>query len=243
MNLDKIRVILVETSHPGNIGSSARAMKIMGLENLILVNPKVFPDPKANELASHADDILENAVVVGTLDEALEGCTLVIGMSARDRIMPQTVLTPRIAAEKIVEEYETHKNIALVFGRENSGLKNHELERCPFQVKIPAMSDYSSLNLAAAVQVIAYEIYSASLEDAIQNEGQIELATADEMAKLYQNIEETMAEIGFLKPNNPRRMMPRIRQIFNRARLDREDVNLFRGMMVAIVNFRKKPEE
>ncbi len=239
MNLDRVRIVLVETSHPGNIGSSARAMKIMGLSKLVLVNPKSFPDPKASELASRADDILENAQVVETLGEAIEGCSLVIGMSARDRIMPQTLLTPKNAARKIIDEYPGHQDIALVFGRENSGLKNHELERCPFQVKIPAVPDYSSLNLAAAVQVITYELYVASLEESHESDAKDDFATADEMAGLYQNIEDTMIDIDFLKPNNPRRLMPRIRQIFNRAHLDREDVNLFRGMMVAISKSKK----
>lgn len=235
MNLDKIRVILVETSHPGNIGSSARAMKIMGLSNLILVNPKNFPDPKASELAVHADDLLSNSLIVDTLDEALKESTLVFGMSARDRMVSQTVLTPREAAIKITAEYQMHQNIALVFGREKSGLTNEELERCPFQVKIPTVSDYSSLNLAAAVQVIAYEIFVASLQNSIQPETKIDFATAEEMQKLYEHIEKTLLEINFLKPNNPRRMMPRMRQIFNRARLDREDVNLLRGMLAAII--------
>ena len=120
MNLDKIRIVLVETSHPGNIGSAARAMKIMGLSRLILVNPNQFPDPKANELASHADDILAKAQVVKTLDEALESCSLVVGMSARDRVMSQTIMNPREIASKVIKEYASHSSVAFVFGRENS---------------------------------------------------------------------------------------------------------------------------
>lgn len=234
MNLDKIRIVLVETSHPGNIGSAARAMKIMGLSRLVLVNPKKFPDPKANELGSRADDILEDARVVETLNEALQGCSLVIGMSVRDRIMPQTMMNPREAANKIIGEYSSHESIALVFGRESSGLKNEELECCPFQVKIPAAGHYSSLNLAAAVQVMAYEILMAALGDSGPQEEARDDASFEEMEGLYNHFEKTATAVGFLNLQNPRRMMPRIRQIFNRARLDKEDVNLLRGFLVAI---------
>lgn len=240
MKLDKIRVILVEPSHPGNIGSTARAMKIMGLSQLILVKPKKFPDPKAYELASRADDILAKAFIAESLDEALIGCSLTFGMSARERIMTQTVVTPREAAVKIIDEYDQHSFIALVFGRENSGLKNYELERCPFQVKIPAIDQYSSLNLAAAVQVIAYEIFIASLGDRrLIKEEALNCATDEEMEGLFGHFERVLTEIKFFNPSNPRRMLPRIRQILNRARLDKEDVNLFRGMLVAIENFKK----
>lgn len=237
VDLSKIRVVLIETSHPGNIGSTARAMKLMGLSQLVLVNPKRFPDPKANELASRADDILNSAQVVSSLAEALSECSLVIGMSAREREMPQTLLNPKQAALLIHSEYEAHAGIALVFGRESAGLTNDELELCPFQVKIPAVESYSSLNLAAAVQVIAYEIFS-TFQDAEQPHHEstcLDFASYSEMEGMYTHMKEAMIALHFLKPDNPRHMMQRVRQIFNRARLDQEDVNLLRGFMNAIL--------
>src|SRR3990167_617643 len=155
--LDQIRIVLINTSHPGNIGSVARAMKTMGLVQLYLVSPLQYPHHKANEMAVGATDILEQAVVVETLDEAIADCALVVGTSARMRTIPWPLLTPREMAEKIKCEPKT-STIAILFGCEQSGLNNDALQRCHYHIHIPANPDYSSLNLAAAVQIIAYEL-------------------------------------------------------------------------------------
>ena len=153
--LDNIRVVLVNTSHPGNIGGAARAMKNMGLSRLVLVEPRDFPSPEAEARASGASDVLESAQVVATLEEALVGCTVVLGTSARDRSLPWPLVDPRECGEKVIAEAGQGKEIALVFGREHAGLTNDELQRCHFHVHIPSSPDFSSLNLAAAVQVLS----------------------------------------------------------------------------------------
>ena len=162
--LENIRIVLMNTSHPGNIGSVARAMKTMGLTDLCLVSPLQFPDPKADEMASNAVDVLAQATVVETLEDAIADCALVVGTSARTRKIPWPLLAPRAMAEKVREEAPTNQ-IAIVFGREQSGLSNEELERCHLHVNIPANPEYSSLNLGAAVQVIAYELRVAALAE------------------------------------------------------------------------------
>ena len=161
--LQNIRVVLVNTSHPGNIGGVARAMKNMGLTRLVLVEPRVFPHHEADARASGANDLLENAQVVATLEDALVGCNLVLGTSARDRRIPWPLLDPRECGQKVVEEAGQGAEIALVFGREDSGLTNDELQRCHFHVHIPSDPEFSSLNLGAAVQVLSYEIRMAWL--------------------------------------------------------------------------------
>ncbi|MGD9152239.1 MAG: RNA methyltransferase [Gammaproteobacteria bacterium] len=230
--MKNIRIVLVNPSHPGNIGAAARAMKNMGLHCLYLVQPEKFPHPEAIYRASRADDIVQNAKVVATLDDALIGCAHVYGTSARKREMSAPVIDVREMAEMIAEKpVET----AIVFGREKHGLYNEELQRCQYQVKIPTVDDYSSLNLGAAVQVVAYELYVAMQGDAPEiTRSTVELATADEMEGLYQHLEKVAVATGFLNPEKPKTMMPRFRQIFNRAHLDKEDVNLIRGMLVKI---------
>lgn len=232
--LDQIRIVLVNTSHPGNIGSAARALKTMGLSQLYLVAPEQFPHPKAIELATSANDLLEEAVVVETLDEALAGCSLVIGSSARMRTIPWPLLNPREMAEKVRQE-PAGGDIAILFGREQSGLTNEELQRCHLHVNIPANPDYSSLNIAAAVQVIAYELRMASLNNpTIAEEWDYRLATADEMEKLFVHMEEVLTEIDFLKPSAPRKLMTRLRRFFYRARPDVMEMNIWRGMLTAV---------
>ncbi len=244
--MNNIRIILVSPSHAGNIGSAARAMKNMGLSELFLVNPRYFPHPDANALASRADDVLEQAVVTRTLDEALSGCSLVFGTSARIRTMSQTLLNPREAAENIIAKSQKMQ-IAIVFGPERIGLTNPELDRCHYHLCIPTVENFSSLNLAAAVQVIVYELRMAALK--IEGYSMIiprepeNLATADELEGLYKHIEQTMIDIEFLNPNKPRTMMKRIRHIINRAKIDKDDLNLLRGMMQFIGIGRKTTEE
>lgn len=232
--LDRIRIVLINTTHPGNIGSAARAMKTMGLQELYLVNPEKFPHPKANELASSAVDIVEDAKVVTSLDDAISDCTLVIGTSARSRKIPWPLFMPREMAEKIKQEPPTN-HIAILFGQEQSGLTNEELQRCHFHVQIPANPDYSSLNLAAAVQVIAYELRLASLEQtAYPDEWDYRLANVDEMEKFFNHLQEVLVEIDFLKLNAPRKLMTRLRRLFFRARPDVMEMNMLRGMLTAI---------
>ena len=163
MSLQSIRVVLVNTSHAGNIGGAARAMKNMGLSRLVLVDPEDFPSPNAVARASGATDILDSAEIVATLEEALVGCSLVLGTSARDRRIPWPLLDPRETGTVCLEQVERGGEVALVFGREYAGLTNEELQRCQYHVHIPSDPDFSSLNLAAAVQVLAYEVRMAWL--------------------------------------------------------------------------------
>ena len=233
--LDKVRIVLVETSHPGNIGATARAMKNMGLSHLHLVSPGQFPHADATARASGADDVLAQAVICNTLDEALSGCNLVVGASARLRRLSIPQWNPRQCAEHILLE-KNHHAVAIVFGREHSGLTNEELGRCHQLVHIPSNPDYSSLNLAAAVQVICYELRMAT--EVVQDEGSSVRAdeppvTADEMERFYQHLHETLVEIGFLDPENPRIMMQRLRRLFNRSRPNEVEMNILRGILTA----------
>lgn len=233
---NNIRIVLVNPSHPGNIGAVARAMKNMGLNQLYLVHPEKFPHPEAIYRASRADDIVQHAKVVATLDDALIGCTHVYGTSARKREMSAEVLDVREMAAMIAQQAG---EVAVVFGREKHGLYNEELQRCQYQVTIPTVDDYSSLNLGAAVQVVAYELYVASQGNVhAMDSSKLDLATADEMEGLYRHLEQVAIQTGFLNPERPKTMMPRFRQIFNRARLDKEDVNLIRGLLAKLVAVR-----
>ncbi len=232
--LDRIRIVLINTSHPGNIGSAARAMKTMGLTELYLVEPKQFPHPQARDMAAGADDILAQAVVVQTLDEAISDCTLVVGTSARDRTIPWPLLPPRLMAEKVRQEPPGGRT-AIIFGREQSGLTNEELHRCQLHIQIPANPAYSSLNLAAAVQVVAYELRVASLAAAEhQEDWDYRLATSEEMERMFKHMEEVMIKLDFLKLSAPRQLMTRLRRFFFRARPDVMEINIFRGLFGAI---------
>ncbi|MER2296588.1 MAG: tRNA (cytosine(32)/uridine(32)-2'-O)-methyltransferase TrmJ [Pseudomonas sp.] len=239
--LQNIRVVLVNTSHPGNIGGAARAMKNMGLSRLVLVQPKDFPADEASARASGADDILANAQVVDSLEDALVGCSLVMGTSARERSIPWPLIDPRECAVKAVEHSKADESIALVFGREHAGLTNDELQRCHFHVHIPSNPDFSSLNLAAAVQVLAYEVRMAwlaaeggalSIEkaDAGATRGN-ELATMDEMELFYEHLEKTLVDIGFLDPAKPKHLMPRLRRLYGRSSVERTEISILRGIL------------
>ena len=232
--LNRIRIVLINTSHPGNIGSVARAMKTMGLNQLYLVEPQFFPHQKADELAVGATDILKQAKVMSNLEAAIADCALVVGTSARTRTIPWPLLTPRVMAETVKQEPSTSE-IAIIFGREQSGLTNEELQRCHLHIQIPANPEYSSLNLAAAVQVIAYELRVASLEE-VQSveEWDYPLATTDEMEKFYLHLQEVLIAIDFLKVNAPRKLMTRLRRLFSRARPDTMEMNMLRGILAAM---------
>ena len=239
--LQNIRVVLVNTSHPGNIGGAARAMKNMGLSRLVLVDPLHFPSHEASARASGADDVLAGAQVVATLEEALVGCTLVIGTSARDRRIPWPMLDPRECGAKVIEDAGQGAEVALVFGREHSGLTNDELQRCHYHVHIPSNPDFSSLNLGAAVQVLAYEVRMAWLaiegrpskvekvEVASVRSG--ELATMDEMELFYEHLEKTLVEIGFLDPEKPKHLMSRLRRLYGRSSVNRSEMSILRGIL------------
>jgi tRNA (cytidine32/uridine32-2'-O)-methyltransferase len=231
--LTNIRIILINTSHPGNIGAAARAMKTMGLSELYLVSPMKFPHHKATEMASNAADVLEKAVVVKTVEEALMGCHLVVGSSARSRAIPWPMLSPRELAEKAAEE-ATQTKVAILFGREDSGLTNEELQRCHFHVQIPSNPDYSSLNLAAAVQVIGYELRVASLQEVTPKEWDYAFATSEAMEGFYEHLERVLIDIGFLNPEVPRQLMARLRRLFGRVRLDVMEMNILRGILGAV---------
>lgn len=231
--LKNIRIILVNTSHPGNIGSAARAMKTMGISELYLVAPHQYPHKKADEMATNAVDVLDGAVVVDTLDQAIAGCGLVVGASARSRTIPWPMLSPRELGEKAALEAVSTK-IAILFGREQSGLTNEELHSCHFHVHIPSNPDYSSLNIAAAVQVIAYELRVAALQKQEPQVWDYDFATADAMQGFYEHMERVMIDIDFLNPKVPRQLMTRVRRLFNRARPDVMEMNILRGILGAI---------
>lgn len=232
--LNQIRIVLVNTSHPGNIGSVARAMKTMGLSELYLVQPALFPHDKAKEMASGASDILDHAIVCNSLDEAIADCTLILGTSTRMRTIPWPLSTPREMAEKLKQE-PADSQIAILFGREQSGLSNEELQLCNWHIQIPANPHYSSLNIAAAVQVIAYELRVASItHDLFADSWDYRLANADEMDKFFQHLQTVLVKIDFLKLNAPRKLMTRLRRLFLRARPDVMEANMLRGMLTAV---------
>ncbi|MBD9357428.1 RNA methyltransferase [Methylomonas albis] len=231
--LSHFKVVLVETSHPGNIGAVARAMKNMRMDQLRLVSPKFFPHADATARASGADDVLRAATVFDSLQDAIADCRIVLGASARDRTISWPSLTARQTAEKWVGVFP-EQNIALVFGRENSGLKNHELDLCHFLLRIPCNSEYSSLNLAAAVQVVGYELFIASGQEIFSNVGDYgeePLATAEQMEAFYGHLQQTMADIGFLHPERSKSIMRRLRRIFNRTQLDTKELDILRGIL------------
>ncbi len=236
---DHIRIVLVNTTHPGNIGGVARAMKNMGVSDLCLVEPKSFPHPGADARASGATDILEKARVVSTLDEALADCGLIFGTSARERHIPWPLVNPRELAA-IATPLEGKARVAILFGREDRGLTNEELQRCHHHVHIPAVESFSSLNIAAAVQVITYELRMAQVADQQAARPQwgtdwdIELAEQRELELMFEHLERTLVEIEFLDPNNPRQLMPRLRRLLQRAVPDKVEVNVLRGILTAI---------
>lgn len=234
------RIVLVDTNHPGNIGASARAMKNMGLREMRLVRPKCFPHADATARASGADDILEQARVFSTLEEAIADCGLVVGTSARQRHLPWEIVEPRECAARIVADARAG-NVAVVFGSERYGLTNDELARCNLLVTIPTSTEYSSLNIAMAVQVIAYEIWLASRPGAPEPPPRdVPLATAEEMTRLYAHIEQVLDEIDFRDRTGGGHLMARIRRLFNRAQLDQNEMNILRGILTA-VQARRRP--
>jgi len=222
---------LIATTHPGNIGAVARAMKNMSMRQLYLVAPKVFPSADATSRASGADDILSSALVCPTLSVAIADCQLVIGASARSRTIAWPELNPRTCAQLLTTENPQHK-VALVFGRENSGLKNQELDLCHYLLKIPCNPAYSSLNLAAAVQIVCYELFIASAQT-VQPESkpEVSLASAEQMSAFYTHLSQALTDIGFMHPDKSKSIMRRLNRIYNRSRLDTKELDILRGIL------------
>jgi tRNA (cytidine32/uridine32-2'-O)-methyltransferase len=214
-------------------------MKTMGLKTLYLVAPHAFPHDKATEMAVGAADLLDNAVVVNELPEAIADCSLVVGTSARSRTIPWPMLTPRAFAEKAISEAVHHK-IAVILGPEQSGLTNKELHCCHFHLQIPCHPGYTSLNIAAALQIIAYELYIASLDKAVPEVRDYDYATAESMQNFYEHLQRVLINIDFLNIKAPRQLMTRLQRLFNRARPDAMDVNILRGSLGAVENQRQR---
>ncbi len=240
--LENIRIILVETSHTGNMGSTARAMKTMGLTNLYLVNPLVQPDSHAIALSAGASDVIGNATIVDSLDKALVGCELVIGTSARSRTLSWPMVEPRECGERSVQEAE-HAPVAIVFGRERVGLTNEELQKCHYHLNIPTNSEYSSLNLAMAVQLVSYEIRMAYLarQDKVEQEtNETEYPLVDDMERFYHHLEQVLHDSGFIRKAHPGQIMNKLRRLFTRARPEMQELNILRGILTSVEKWAKK---
>ena len=240
--LSCIRIVLVRTSHPGNIGSAARAMKNMGIHSLALVAPKRFPDPEAEALASGADDVLAAARVFDTLPEAIGDCVAAYALSARMREWGPENLAVREAAPAALSD-ASGGPVAFVFGNEASGLTNDELLACQRHVRIPTDPAWSSLNLSQAVQVVAYELRMAATAGAMPSGRPEPLATVADLEALYAHLEQVSIESGFLDPANPGRLRDRWRRLFARARPERDEVNIIRGLIRALLKRREAPGE
>lgn len=248
---NQIKIVLVEPSHPGNIGAAARAAKTMCIENLVLVNPEDFPSGEARARSTGALDVLERAEVCASLKDAIADCTFVVGSSARVRGLQCPEITPDKVGAKVWQELE-QGNVAIVFGRESSGLTNEELDQCHFLTTIPANWEFSSLNLASAVQVICYEIYSAFLKKSsvdgpsdvsagneTNNDPKLDervdpLATVDQLENLFDHMQQVLEEIEFFDPKQPRLLMRRLRHLYSRARPTLVETNILRGILSAV---------
>ena len=241
---DRVRFVLVETSRAGNIGSAARAMKTMGFSELVLVSPRdpnALQDEEAVALASGATDVLANARIVATLDEALAGCNFSVALSARPREFAPPLFEPRPLAEHLAADATL--NAAMVFGNERFGLSNEQVGKCSALVNVPANPAYSSLNLSQAVQVLAYECRMASIGEERADSGvgfRGELASAEQVEGMFAHLEQALVEIEFLDPDNPKKLMPRLRRLFSRAQLETEEVNILRGIATQLIQNRQR---
>jgi len=234
-----IRIVLVETSHPGNIGAAARAMKNMGLTELHLVRPEQFPNAEATARASGADDVLFNARVHAKFEDAIAECGMVVGTTARQRYLTWETVEPRECATRMVEAAKS-RPVALVFGAERMGLTNAELSLCNLLVTIPTHPDYSSLNIAMAVQLLAYEIWlQVRQSPPAPAERDVPLASAEEVSRFYAHLQEVLDDIDFQDRTGGGHLMARIRRLFNRAQLDQNEMNILRGILTAVQNKRR----
>ena len=237
-NLSRIRIVLSHTSHPGNIGAAARAMKTMGLTRLTLVNPKSFPDNEAIARSAGAEDVLVEAVVASSLDEALAGTVYAVAISARQRTLGPLPMQAREAAPEILGLAGAGE-VALVFGNETAGLSNEEVQRCQRTVFIPSNPEYSSLNLGAAVQLLAYELRLAAFDGRPPMVSKTvpfasPPATNDDIERFYTHLQRVMVDTGFLDPQQPKRLMPKLRRLFGRSELERDEINILRGILDAV---------
>jgi tRNA (cytidine32/uridine32-2'-O)-methyltransferase len=243
--LSQIKIVLVEPTHPGNIGAVARSMKTMGLETLVLVNPKKFPHYEASKRAAGAESVLQTACVVPTLDDAIADCSLVLGTSVRDREVSWPTVTPHQAAQQMATHwFDNRSSVAILFGRESSGLTNAELDRCRMQIRIPANPDYSSLNLASAVQIITYELrmqWLVGQPGPIQSEQakrHIEKrwrpASKEQQADHIQHLQNTLESLDFIKSKPPTLLMRKLIRLYNKADLTIEEIQILRGILSAV---------
>ena len=246
-HLDHVRIVMVNTTLPANIGSALRAMKTMGLSQLVLVAPKTYPHPDIDALAAGAQDLIEKIEIVDTLEQAIQDCHLVFGTSARSRTIPWPLLDVRPAAKEALQAATQQQNIAIVFGREDRGLTNEELALANYHLTIPVNPEYGVLNVAQAIQVICYELRMAAIEQNTQQmtivpddhmqlkqqqsmEWDEPLVTQKQMEEFYPHLEKMLTEIEFLDPNNPRLLPLRLRRLFGRIQLDRMEYHLLRGI-------------
>jgi tRNA/rRNA methyltransferase len=230
--LKNIRIVLCETAHPGNIGAAARAMKTMGLAHLALVAPERFPDPQAEWLAVGAADLLRSARVHAAFDEALAGVAFAVACTARPREVAVPMVAAREAAARMIE-VARRQPVALVFGNETAGLTQAEVSKCQLLATIPADPAFSSLNVAAAVQVLAYELRLAAVGVTVRDRSgkPAEYATFEEIERFYEHLEQSLLAAGFLNPRSPKKLMERLRRLFGRTRLEQEEINILRGVI------------
>jgi len=237
--VNAIRIVLVDTQHPGNIGAAARAMKNMGLDDLALVRPQAFPNAEATARASGADDLLMRARVFGSVEEAVADCGFILGSTARERVQHWQVFEPHAAAERLVAE-SASRPAAVLFGAERIGLTNEDLAHCHCLLRIPANPEYASLNLAMAVQIVCYELRLARAEALVPSARESPLASVSEMQRFYAHLEEVMREVDFTDRTQAGvHLMARLRRLFNRAELDENEVNILRGFLTAIQGKRR----
>ncbi|WGL97499.1 tRNA (cytosine(32)/uridine(32)-2'-O)-methyltransferase TrmJ [Arsenophonus sp. aPb] len=241
--LKNIRIILVETSHTGNMGSTARAMKTMGLTNLYLVNPLLLPDSQAIALSAGASDVIGQATIVETLDQALHGCSLVIGSSVRARTLSWPQVTPRECGEKTIHQ-AANSPVAIIFGRERVGLTNEELQKCQYHLHIPTNPEYGSLNLAMAVQLICYEIRMAYLainekKSSVDNEDKVQYPPIEDIERFYIHLEAVLNASGFIRKRHPGQIMNKLRRLFTRAHPEVQELHILRGVLTSIEKWHK----
>lgn len=236
MMLERVKVVLVGTTHSGNIGSAARAMKVMGLSQMVLVDPQCQVDAQAIALAAGASEIALNAQIYPTLEAAVADCGLVVGTSARSRTLEWPMLEPRECGEKLISEANQH-SVAMVFGRERTGLTNDELQLCHYHVCVPANPEYSSLNLAMAVQLLSYEVrmaYLALQQSSQSSTLQEEYPRHQELERFYAHLEQVIMQTKFISAQQPGQVMNKLRRMFTRARPETQEINILRGILTSV---------
>ncbi len=240
--LGNIKFVMVNTAHPGNIGAAARAIRTMGMHKLCLVSPDNFPADEATWRAAGGKDVLERAEVVSSLDEAIANCNLVYATSARQRYIPWPLQNLREATIDIVKHASSEAaDVAIVFGREDRGLSNDELQKCHAHLTIPSAEDYGVLNISAALQVVAYEIHHCATQAQIQqHDWDVPIASVEAVEKLYAHLLEVMQEVNFYKPDTPKQMPTRIKRLLMRKNMDEMEVNMLRGFLKLTQNKYKK---